>query len=155
LIAAGLFQNVGDGNFSFWHGSGDLAYCFHLFYGRILALRLGAQVIRPFSDQDIPFYYLSEIGREETVRGFKDGRFRDRDMVLASVEYRYPIWREVDTVLFADVGQVANDIFSDMSQDDLAYGYGCGFRLHSDEGLVSTFMVGKSEDGFRFYFGLD
>lgn len=155
LLAAGLFQNLGDGEYSFWRASADATYCFHLFYGRALALRMRAQMTRPFSDQSIPFYYLSEIGRVESIRGFPTTRFRDRDMVAASLEYRYPIWRRIDTVLFVDVGQVAHDISSDISQDDLSYGYGIGFRLHNDEGLVSSFIIGKSKDGFRFYFGLD
>lgn len=155
LLAAGLFQNFGDGDFSFWRASANMTYCFHLFYGRVLALRMRAQMTEPFSDQSIPFYYLSEIGRVESIRGFATSRFRDRDMLSASLEYRYPIWRKVDTVLFVDVGQVAHDIFSDISQDDLSFGYGIGFRLHNDEELVSSFMIGRSKDGFRFYFGLD
>ncbi len=155
LLAAGLFQNFGDGNFSFWRASANMTYCFHLFYGRVIALLMRAQMTEPFSGQSIPFYHLSEIGREDSIRGFATSRFRDRDMLSASLEYRYPIWRRVDTVLFVDVGQVAHDIFSDVSQDDLSFGYGIGFRLHNDEGLVSSFMIGKSKDGFRFYLDLD
>lgn len=155
LLAAGLLQNFGDGDFNFWRVSANMTYCFHLFYGRVLALRMKAQMTEPFSDQAIPFYYLSEIGRGESIRGFATTRFRDRDVILASLEYRYPIWRRIDTVLFVDVGQVAHDIFSDISQDDLSFGYGVGFRLHNDEELVSSFMIGRSKDGFRFYFGLD
>ena len=155
LLAAGLFQDFGDGDFSFWRASADVTYCLHLFYGRVLALRLAAEMREPFSGHEVPFYYLSEIGRQETVRGFSRGRFRERDMVLASAEYRYPVRDRMDAFLFADVGQVARDIFSDISGDDLAFGYGGGFRIWGEEGLILNFIVGKSEDGFRFYFGMD
>ncbi len=154
-LTAGLFQDFDDDQFSFWRISADLTHYLHLFYNRTLALRLAGEINEPLSDGDIPFYYLSELGRQETIRGFSRGRFRDQDMVLASLEYRYPIWHVVDTMLFVDVGQVAHDIFNDLSQDNFEFGYGGGFRVWGDEGLISTFLIGKSRDGFRFYFTLN
>ncbi|MCH8291544.1 BamA/TamA family outer membrane protein [Candidatus Poribacteria bacterium] len=155
LLTAGIFQELDDDQFGFWKLSADLAYYLHLFYNRAIALRVAGEVTEPLSDREIPFYYLSELGRQETIRGFSRGRFRDRDMVLGSVEYRYPIHRVVDAMFFVDVGQVAGDIFSDFSTDDLEVGYGGGVRIWGSEGLISTFVVGKSSDGFRFYFGLN
>ena len=76
-------------------------------------------------------------------------------MVLGSVEYRYPIWEILDTFLFVDVGQVANDIFKDFSKSDLQYGYGGGIQIWGANGVISSLTLGKSVDGFRFYFGLN
>ena len=153
-LTAGLFQDFDD-QFSFWRISADLTHYLHLFYNRALALRLAGEITEPLSDGDIPIYYFSELGRQETIRGFSRGRFRDQDMVLASLEYRYPIWRVVDAMLFVDVGQVAHDIFNDLSQDNFEFGYGGGFRVWGDEGLITAFLIGKSRDGFRFYFTLN
>ena len=127
----------------------------HLFYNRSLALRLAGEITEPFSDREVPFYYLSELGRGETIRGFSRGRFRARDMVLGSLEYRYPIWAKADAILFVDVGQVAEDIFNDLSTDNFEVGYGGGVRIWGKEGLVTSFVIGKSSDGFRVYFGLN
>ena len=153
-LIAGLFQDFDD-DFRFWQLSADLRYYLHLFYNRILSLRLAGELNRPLSDREIPFYYLSELGRQETIRGFSRGRFRDRDMILASVEYHYPVWRMVNAVLFIDVGQVANDVFNDLSRDHFEFGYGGGVQVWGRGRLTTAFFVGKSQDELRFYFNLN
>lgn len=153
-LMAGLFHDL-DGQFKFWRFSADLRHNIHLFYNRILSLRLAGEAIRPLADGDIPFYYLSELGRQETIRGFSRGRFRDRDMVLASVEYHYPVWRMANAMLFLDVGQVTHNIFSDISPDDLKFGYGGGIQIWGREKLITTLFAGKSRDELRFYFVLN
>ena len=160
-LAVGVFEELDresdyeTSEFGFWKFKADLRQYIHLFYDRSLSFRLAGEVTEPFSDREIPFYYLGELGRGETIRGFSRGRFRDRDMVLASLEYRYPIRRRLDAMLFVDVGQVAFDIFSDLSTDDFEVGYGGGIRIWGAEGLVSMFVIGKSRDEFRIYFGLN
>ncbi len=153
-LTAGLFQDFDD-EFRFWQLSADLRHYFHLFYNRILSLRVAGELTRPLSDREIPFYYLSELGRQETIRGFSRGRFRDRDMVLASVEYHYPVWRMINAMLFVDVGHVADDVFNDLSRDNFEFGYGGGIQVWGSEKLTTTFFVGKSQDELRFYFNLN
>ena len=153
-LTAGLFQDFDD-DFRFWQLSADLRYYFHLFYNRILSLRLAGELNRQLADRKIPFYYLSELGRQETIRGFSRGRFRDRDMILASVEYHYPVWRMVNAVLFIDAGQVADNMFNDLSRDHFEFGYGGGIQVWGKEKLTAAFLVGKSQDEFRFYFNLN
>jgi len=153
-LMAGLFYDLDD-QFKFWRLSADLRHHIHLFYNRILSLRLAGEAIRPLAGAEIPFYYLSELGRQETIRGFSRGRFRERDMVLASVEYHYPVWRMMNAMLFVDVGQVAHNIFSDISPDDIEFGYGGGVQIWGSEKLMTTFFTGKSRNELRFYFVLN
>jgi len=89
------------------------------------------------------------------VRGLVRSRYRQRDMVLGSIEYRYPIWTILDAFLFVDAGQVAEDIFKSFSSDKIIFGYGGGIQVWGNEGLVSSLTLGISKDGFRFYFGLN
>jgi hypothetical protein len=73
---------------------------------------------------DVPFYMLYTLGGSSglktfrpdllgsdrtraTLRGFKNFRFRDRDLVLMQAEYRIPVHRYVHTSVFVDSGQVA------------------------------------------------
>lgn len=153
-LTAGLFQDFDD-DFRFWQLSADLRYYLHPFYNRILSLRLAGEFNRELADREIPFYYLSELGRQETIRGFSRGRFRGRDMILASVEYHYPVWRMVNAVLFIDVGQVADDVFDDLSRDHFEFGYGGGIQVWGRDRLTMAFFVGKSRDELRFYFNLN
>ena len=72
---------------------------------------------------DVPFYMLYTLGgsgglktfrpdllggaTRSTLRGFRNYRFRDRDIVLMQAEYHIPVHRYVHTSVFVDSGQVA------------------------------------------------
>lgn len=155
LLRVGFFEESGGDQFGFWKATVDFSRQFHLFYNRTLIFRVAGEITEPFSDRAIPFYYFSELGRKETIRGFQRGRFRDLDMLFGSAEYRYPIWQIMDAFLFVDAGQVAHDIFNDFSISDLQVGYGVGIQIWGREGVISSLAVGKSKDGFRVYFGLN
>lgn len=155
MVNGGLFSEIGDSNFGFWKASFDISHYVNLFYGRIILLRVAGEITEALSDKKIPFYYLSEIGRQETVRGFRRGRFRGNDMLMGSLEYRYPIWHYFDAVLFADAGKVSEDIINDFSTDDLHVGYGGGMRIWGQSGMIAKFEIGNSKDGIRLYFELN
>ena len=121
----------------------------------MLVLRVAGQVTDAFERRAIPFYYMSELGEKGTIRGFDRSRYRDRDRLIASVEYRYPVWRTVDWVLFLDAGQVTHRLFDTLSRDDFAFGYGGGFRIWSPRGVIMRFEVGKSADRVRLYLVLN
>jgi len=153
---AGIYYQFGDDKFGFWKGSFDFKYFRHLFYNRVLMLRIAGEMTEPVSSREIPFYYLSELGRNGTIRGFERGRFRDRDMVLGTVEYHYPIWLlGIDALLFIDAGKVTQDIFNDNSENNFNVSYGTGIRFWNREGLVSKLEIGWSADGMRIHFGLN
>lgn len=83
---------------------------------------------------DVPFYMLYTLGgsgglktfrpdllggdaTRATLRGFRNYRFRDRDLVLMQAEYRVPVHRYVHASVFVDSGQVAprtSDLFTDL-----------------------------------------
>ena len=152
----GIYSQIGDDKFGFWKGSFDFKYFINLYYDRILMLRIAGEITEPVSSREIPFYYLSELGRNGTIRGFERGRFRDRDMVLGSLEYRYPIWSlGIDALLFIDAGKVSQDIFNDNSRNDFNVSYGTGIRIWNLGGLVSKLEIGWSADGMRIHFGLN
>ena len=153
---AGIYSQFGDDKFGFWKGSFDFKYFINLFYDRVLMLRIAGEITESVSGRKIPFYHLSELGRNGTIRGFERGRFRDRDMVLGTLEYRYPIWiRGIDALIFIDSGKVTPDIFNDNSGNNFNVSYGTGLRFWSREGLVSKLEIGWSDDGMRIHFGLN
>ena len=152
----GIYSQIGGDNFGFWKSSFGFRYFRNLFYDRVLMIHIAGEMTEPVSDREIPFYYLSELGRNGTIRGFERGRFRDRDMVLGSLEYRYPIWLHgIDALLFIDAGKVAPDVFNDNSGNKFNVSYGTGIRFWSREGLVSKLAIGWSDDGMRVHFGLN
>ena len=159
-LSGGIYRQPGEDRFGFVKTTADFTGVLPIVYDRVLVFRIAGAATKPFDNWQIPFYYLSELGRKETIRGFERGRFRDRDMLLASMEYRYPIWRKrsesgVDFLLFADAGQVSPDLFREAAMDHFRTGFGFGFRLWDEEGLIAKFEVAKSVDQWRFYFTLN
>lgn len=155
MIGGGLFSQISDGEYGFWKARVELKQYIHLFFQRTLMLRLAGEMTEPISNKVVPFYYMSELGRSETIRGFNRGRFRDLDMVLGSVEYYYPVLfaneGSVDAFLFCDAGQVNTDIFEDFQLRDVQVGYGFGLRFSGEFAEALRVMVGRSKEQMRFY----
>lgn len=139
--------------------SGRVEHIFHLFYGRTLALRLAGQTVSRQDGKETPFYYLSEIGEDGTVRGFSRGRFRDRDVILGSAEYRYPLrlrsTNGLDALLFVDGGQVSPDMASAFRWEDTEISFGLGLRLWNAKGLITQFAAAISSERLRLHFQLN
>ena len=60
---------------------------------------------------------LGSDGTRATLRGFRNYRFRDRNLLLMQAEYRIPLHRNVHSTVFIDAGQVAprtSALFSDI-----------------------------------------
>lgn len=152
----GLFRESGGDRFGFWRSSVDYRRYFNLFYNRILVLRLAGEVTEELSGRLIPFQYMPELGEKTTIRGFQRGRFRDKDMVLVSAEYRYPVWQTtLDGMVFFDAGQVSPDIFNEYDSKNFKTGYGFGFNYWGKEGIALQIILSRSTEGFRFYFLLN
>ncbi len=142
--------------FGFYRFDLDLTQYLHLFYSRVLVLRLAGSITRPLSGRTIPFYQLSELGEDDTIRGFPRGRFRGRDRVYGSVEYRYPVHHRIDALWFVDAGQVAHDIRQDVHQDNLQVTWGGGFRIrNNDDEFLASLQIGFSSKGYRILFKLN
>ena len=158
---AGLAGGLEDDRFGFWRLGVDITRYYHLFYQRVLALRAGAGVVRPISNRQIPFYELNELGRRETIRGYSRGRYRDRDMVLCTAEYRFPLRAEkskrtgLDALLFLDAGQVHDSMFDRFAIDAFKVALGCGLRLYNRDGETVRFEIGRGKEQTRFYLVLN
>jgi hypothetical protein len=75
-----------------------------------------------------PFDVLPQIGGDMLLRGYYQGRFRDRTLLAAQVEYRSPfVWR-FGLVGFAAAGQVAPDLQS-LGTDRFKPAVGVGLRI--------------------------
>lgn len=90
------------------------------------------------------------VGGAETLRGYKDDIFRGYKMLLSSVEYRFPIVKRVQGVLFTDYGY-AWDKGMDFSLGDMKLGYGLGVRINSPLGPIRL-DYGRGSMGGRFHF---
>ncbi len=160
VVGSGIYQQLGASEeYGFSKTRFDLQQHVHLLYGRSLAFRLAGEVNKAFSDKRVPFYYLSELGRLETVRGFTRGRFRDNDMLFGSVEFRYPLRVRRDggfsAALFVDGGRVYEDLTGDFGLEDLEISYGLGINIWNNSGIITKIEFAKSSERFRVNFQLN
>lgn len=107
-----------------------------------------------FTQGDAPFQHISLIGGSERMRGFFEGRFRDKHAMVQQAEYRFRVHRNLGMVAFAHTGQVAPD-WSGFSRNQLRFGAGLGFRYRlTPDGLNIRLDIAVG-DQRAFYFGLN
>ena len=66
------------------------------------------QGLGKFSTGQVPFRELALLGGGRTMRGFYEGRFRDRQLLAIQSEYRHQLFSRVGFVVFGSLGQVGN-----------------------------------------------
>jgi hemolysin activation/secretion protein len=99
----------------------------------------------------MPFYAMPTLGGNDTLRGFREYRFRGPHAILGQAEYRWELWSGLDAALFYDAGKVANRR-ADLNFQDLEKDYGFGFRFNTDQGIVFRVDAGfGSQDGKHLY----
>ena len=76
---------------------------------------------------NVPAWELCEFGTGSDLRGYIQGRWRDRTMLAGQVEWRYGWWKRFGAVAFAGVGEVASSLAS-MSGDNMLPSVGLGAR---------------------------
>lgn len=114
---------------------------------RILALRAEAVLTQADAGNQVPFYFQPTLGGANTMRGFREFRFRDANSLLLGAEYRWEAWWAMDGALFVDAGTVAPTRGA-LSVSDMKVSYGIGFRLHSNSAVVARLDLAFSPEGF-------
>jgi hypothetical protein len=76
-----------------------------------------------------PFYLMPEMGSDELMRGYYNGRYRDRNYAASQAELRYRLSDRFGVVGFAGTGTVFHDA---QSFNNFKPNYGCGLRYFFD-----------------------
>jgi len=117
----------------------------------VTVLRLKCQVM---FGSEIPFYELSSLGGDKTLRGYGAQRFTNDDMLLLNLEQRirlaqltmFGVKGDVQLAPFVDIGEVFTSFRRDIVEDGadgFHYSYGLGIR-----GVVNPYVVGRIDVGF-------
>jgi outer membrane protein assembly factor BamA len=133
-------------------------------YNRVLSLSVAASFADPVADdsRDIPFTEAVQLGGEEPLRGFLEGRLVDRSALVARLGYAWPIWALLDGSLQAELGNVFAEHLQDFAPDRTRLSFGLGLRSagrrdHPFEILIGTGTTpledGAQLDSFRLVFG--
>jgi hypothetical protein len=113
-------------------------------------------------DRDTPFWELSSLGGERSLRGFGSHRFIDFNRALATAELRTRVYQrrlfgvnlEIEVAPFTEAGQVFRHV-TDSPVDDLHFVYGVGFRGVVRPQIVGFVDIGRGSEGNAIFTGID
>jgi hypothetical protein len=116
----------------------------------IVALQGRADFTGAADGQVIPFFMLPYVGSADTLRGFSNYRFTDRDALLLRGELRWTPASILDMAVFMDEGNVAPTVRG-LGLQDLKRGWGVGARFHGDTFSALRLEVAHSVEGWHAY----
>ncbi len=140
------------GSFSFNRTDIELRQFFGFFAGRrVIAMRGLYSTTDGADGGSVPFFYMPWLGGKDTLRGYRDYRFRGPHSLLLQAEYRWEIWSGLDGAFFYDTGKVAMER-RDINLKHLESAYGFGFRFNTDNAVIMRFDAAfGSRDGKRLH----
>ena len=126
------------GDFDFVKLSTDYRYYYRAGGENVWALNLGAG----YANGDMPLSQRFAMGGSDTLRGFEDDQFRGNSMLKATLEYRFPIVKRVQGVLFTDNGYA----WDKRHEDEFDLGliknsFGVGLRINSPLGFLLSLIM--------------
>jgi len=147
------FEGLDRSGFNFYQYELNVRQFFRLWRARRVFVLANSWVFQQVDGANsVPFYRLTKLDQSTPLRGFDQGRFRDRNSVLFNAEYRYPIWDFIDGTLFFDYGQVFRRI-AEVNLDDFQYSVGGGFRFRSAENFFLRVQLGYGGEGVNLAVG--
>lgn len=101
-----------------------------------------------------PFQLLPLLGGSSRMRGYREGRFRDRVYWTLQAEYRVPLFWRFKATTFASLGDVGPRLGPALVKDvKAAVGLGGRLRL-TEDGMHGRLDIAYSSNGPEFYLSL-
>ena len=146
------FDDRGGDEFEFNTFSVDARHYFPLgSRQRVLAVRLFGLWTDAKEGSRIPFYLMRTLGGRETLRGFREFRFREARQLHLSAEYRWEAAPAFEIALFYDTGKVFPET-ERFKFEHLRKSIGIGFRFKRSRRVLFRLDIARSEEGTRVQF---
>ena len=117
---------------------------------------IAVQTFQQYNPGAPPFPMMALLGSSSHMRGYYQGRFRDKHYVSLQAEYRWNFYKRWGLTLFGGAGEVAPQI-SAFSLPGLHYAAGGGLRFKIDRkenvNIRVDYAVGKGSNGVYVVFG--
>ncbi len=136
------------GDFDFTKFTADYRYYYRGGGESVWALNLGAG----YAGGNMPLSQRFTMGGAETLRGYEDDQYRGNSMLKATLEYRFPIIKKVQGVVFTDNGYAWDKRHEDaFDMSKIKSSIGLGLRITSPLGPIKL-DYGYGSNGGRFHF---
>lgn len=125
----------------------DARYYKSVWKGGKLAFNIGGI----FNSGNVPWSLLAQMGGSQQMRGYFEGRYRDKKYVQTQVELRQHIYRRSGIVLWSGAGNVFPH-FDDFKLSQTLPNFGLGYRWEFKKGVNVRldYGVGRRDSGFYF-----
>jgi hypothetical protein len=151
-VRRGWYDDRRSGAFDFGRTDAELLQVFPVFDGkRNFAVRVQASHIEADSAARVPFFLMPSVGGSESLRGFREHRFRDANYVILNGEYRWEAFSALDLALFFDAADVAPR-WEDLALNTLKTSWGVGLRFNTNRQVFLRLDIGTGgREGTRFF----
>jgi len=137
--------------------------------GRLLVPHFGERLVMAVrglvervDGSDIPFFELSDLGGDETLRGFGENRFLDEGRFVVNAEERIKVYHltygdvrtDIELAVFTEAGRVFHN-FRDLGSGKIRAVWGGGIRFVAGGQIVAKIDVGVGGEGIAVFTGLD
>jgi outer membrane protein assembly factor BamA len=120
----------------------------------VLTGRLGAAYVNNETGERVPFYFLAYVGGVDTIRSFREFRFKDENALWMTAEYRWIPITWVSLAGFVDAGEVTPN-WGDVDFRGMKTGYGFGVRVHSEKQTFARLDFGTGGgEGWQIFLKL-
>ncbi|UCE42188.1 MAG: BamA/TamA family outer membrane protein [Candidatus Aminicenantes bacterium] len=147
-IDAMLFSLAIASDFQFQRFTFDFRQYITVFTKHVLALQQSANI----TSGDVPFQRLPVLGGPWVMRGYIQGRFRDKSAIFFQMEYRVPlIWR-LSAAGFVGCGDVADKLNGFKLNDfKISGGLGIRYLINRKSGTNVRLDFGFARGNFGVY----
>ncbi len=104
--------------------------------------------------KDVPWPMLANVGSPNRMRGYFEGRYRDKNIVEAQIELRQHIWHRNGAVLWFGAANVFPEFDAMRLRKTLLNG-GVGYRWAFKQGVNVRLDLGFTKNGMGFTFNIN
>lgn len=118
--------------------------------GGVVALDFHSQ----FNYGRVPWTMMASLGGSSRMRGYYEGRYRDRNLVEAQVELRQKVWRRNGIAVWAGAGNVFRN-FDTFDWGHTLPNFGVGYRWEFKKRVNIRLDLGFGRNGSGFVFNIN
>ena len=117
---------------------------------------IAVQLYLNMTGGDPPFFKLPALGGPRIMRGYFQGRYRDKSYFAMQAEYRQYFWWRMGFVVFAGIGDVVPEL-TDLSSNNMktSYGFGLRFLFNKKRKINLRADIGFGKNSSGIYFGIE
>ena len=144
------YRQRNSGSYSFQRTDATARQLIPILHGNwVIDLALRASVTTADGGDTVPFFLMPSLGGGASLRGYGNYRFRDRNALLFTGEYRWYAQEFVEMAMFYEAGKVTARR-ADLDFDGLKSDFGIGFRIHGTQATFLRAELARGREGLRF-----